>query len=165
MKKLTLHNQTTVSAEGSRSNGNCKAVLCLDTGEVFSSITDAAEKHNIAMCNISNVVRGVCRTAGGKRYCYLAKASEYIPEMAARLSEFDSLKAKAAAYDAWQAQEAKRAKEEAKHNEKVARAQAKVDRRKTIRDNLLTELARAEARLVDAENDLNALNNNNLAIA
>lgn len=160
MKKLTLHNHTTVNAEGSRSNGNCKAVLCLDTGEVFSSMTDAAEKHNIKMCNISNVIRGKCRTAGGKRYCLLDKATEYLPEMASQLQEIGTLRAKAAAYDAWQTEQEKARREKEQHDAAVNKAQDRVNKRKAICERIEAELLRATARLMDAENQLNALTNN-----
>lgn len=163
MTNLTLHNHTTVSAEGSRNNGNCKAVICLDTGEVFSSMTDAAEKHGIKMCNISNVIRGKTRTAGGKRYCLLSKVTEHLPEMASAIQEVNSLRAKAAAYDAWQVEQAKAREAKEKHDAAVNKAQDKVNKRKAICERIEAELLRATARLMEAENQLNALKGNESA--
>lgn len=50
------------------------AIICLDTGEVFDAIVDAAEKYQISHQNITKVCKGERPRAGGKRWAYFKKA-------------------------------------------------------------------------------------------
>lgn len=47
-----------------------KKVINLDTGEVFDSIQDAADKYNLKHTHISRVCRGGRKTTGGFRWAY-----------------------------------------------------------------------------------------------
>lgn len=46
------------------------AVICLDTGEVYSTIAEAATAHCIGRTHISACCRGLQKTTGGKRWTY-----------------------------------------------------------------------------------------------
>lgn len=46
----------------------CIAVECIETGETFRSMTDAAEKYNTHRSEIRKVIDGVRITAGGYRW-------------------------------------------------------------------------------------------------
>lgn len=39
---VKIQNSSEIKAEGIHRNANAKPVICLDTGEVFASVTDAA---------------------------------------------------------------------------------------------------------------------------
>lgn len=52
------------------------AVLCLDTGEVFDTITDAAEAYGLRRSAVSACCRGAQRTAGGKLWQYIKQEAE-----------------------------------------------------------------------------------------
>ena len=47
-----------------------KSIVCVETGEVFCSITDAAEKYGIDKSSITKVCNGNRKTAGGMRWKY-----------------------------------------------------------------------------------------------
>ena len=48
-----------------------QAVRCKDTGEIFNTIKEAADKYGICRANISRVCRGLQNTAGGFRWEYI----------------------------------------------------------------------------------------------
>ena len=58
MATLNIHNETNIEAKGTHTNKNAKPVICIDTGEIFVSLTDAAERYGTTVDNISNAVRG-----------------------------------------------------------------------------------------------------------
>lgn len=45
-----------------------KRVFCNETKEVFDSIREAADKYNICAPNITNVIKGKAKSAGGKTW-------------------------------------------------------------------------------------------------
>lgn len=47
-----------------------RGVVCVDTGEQFEAICDAADKYNISHQNIISVCRGKRKSAGGHRWEY-----------------------------------------------------------------------------------------------
>lgn len=48
-----------------------KKVQCIDTGEIFISITEAANKYCIDAGNIGRVCRGERKSCGGYQWRYL----------------------------------------------------------------------------------------------
>lgn len=54
---------------------HCRLVLCVDTDEVFPSIREAAQRYGIGEDAISQCCRGRQKTAGGKRFAYLANTA------------------------------------------------------------------------------------------
>ena len=87
MKKIIITNESTMTAEGKRSNGNCKPVLCIDTGVVYASVMDAAEKNGVHFITISMACLGKTKTCKGKRYCFVADMSEHYEEIAQYIRE------------------------------------------------------------------------------
>jgi len=59
-------------------NCNARAVICLDTGEVFGSVAEAAKAYgkNPRGSTISRVCRGAAKTYLGKRWAYLGEAEK-----------------------------------------------------------------------------------------
>lgn len=47
-----------------------KPIICVETGETFSSITEAADKHNVTIGAISRVLRGKSGTCCGLHWSY-----------------------------------------------------------------------------------------------
>lgn len=115
---ITISKANQVKVQGHRTNGNCKPVYCINTGEVFASVTDAAEKHSVAIGNLSAALTGKSKTCHGKRYCFIVDVTHHLDEIAehTRIREV-----KVQAYDAEKAaEEAKR-----KANEDYERHKAK----------------------------------------
>lgn len=169
MTTLKLHNETTIKANGVHVRGNSKAVLCIDTGEIFASQTDAAEHLGVHPANVSNVLLGKQRTCKGMHLCYLSKADEHLESITGRIREMQALEEKAAAWDAFVArQEEERraaarrieeaARAERERQEKIAKANEKLERRREIVRRLQAQLSEATERVMEVERELEALN-------
>ncbi len=51
--------------------GHWKRVICIETGEVFCSVTEAGNRYKVGGCHISSVCRGKRKTAGGFTWRYV----------------------------------------------------------------------------------------------
>lgn len=78
---ITIQQHSIIKGKGKRTNGNTNAVLCISTGEVFTSCTDAAEYYGIAPTNLSVVCRTPNRTANGKKFCYIKDINNHLHEV------------------------------------------------------------------------------------
>lgn len=167
MKKINIHDKADIHAEGILSTKHCKPVICVDTGEVYTSATDAAEAAGVSIGNMSSHLTGRYRTVKGKRYCYLSKVTESLDTIVTRLRETSSMEADAQKWREHQAEQEKlrklqeeqrKAKEQ--HDAKVAKARAKVERCNEICNRIEAQLAEAESNLVNAMHELNVLEGN-----
>lgn len=68
-------------------NGNCKAVFCITTGEVFCSTHDAAKKIGAHQSAISAVCIGRIRTTKNMRFCYVSDMTSHILEIATHIQD------------------------------------------------------------------------------
>ena len=80
-----------------------KAVMCLDTGEVFTSAKECADIKHFPYANFSLKLRGGKPAVDGKLYCYVAEMSYYAGEIQDRIykkakMEYDAAKLTLAAY-------------------------------------------------------------------
>lgn len=178
-KTINIQNEANIKAEGKLSGGNCKPVVCLDTGDVYTSCMDAAASVGVHFTAMSAHLRGKTRTVHGKRYMYLSRVSEGLDAIVTRLRETAAVEADAKKWQAYQAEqeairkaeeerieaerkaEEKRLEEERKAMEKrekeIAKADAKVERCRAIRDRIAAQLAEAERNLMNAEMEREAL--------
>ena len=99
-KTITITEKATASAQGKLSGARCKPVLCIDTGEIFSSVFDAAEHYGVTGSSVSQVCNGKLKTTSGKRFCFISRTSEHIDDIVSRIKANEEVLAKAAAYDA-----------------------------------------------------------------
>ena len=100
-KNITVQREAFITGEGKRTNGNCNAVLCIDTGEIFSSGTDAAEKFGVTQANMSRACRNKGSRTAGHRFCYVKDINEYVDSISNAIN-------KANAYDILVARDATR---------------------------------------------------------
>ena len=167
-KTINIQNEANIKAEGKLSCHRCKPVICIETGEVFTSATDAAEKAGMTLTAMSNHLVGKTRAAKGKHYCYLSRATENLDAIVTRLRETSAVEDDARKWREYQAEqeairiaEEKRLEEERKAEEKrkaeIAKADAKVERCQTIRDRIAAQLAEAERNLMAAQIEREAL--------
>ena len=146
-----------MQAEGKLSGRKCKPVICLETGEVFSSMTDAAEYTEVTTATMSNHLTGRYRSVKGKHYCYLSRVSESLDTILARLRETAAIEEDAKRWKAYEAeQEAKRIAEQ-KRQEAIAKAKEKVARAQGIHDTLAAKYREALNTLAQAQRELEAL--------
>ncbi len=82
MTTIKLQNDTIIKAEGIRTNGNCKAVFCITTGEVYSSALDASEANNLHPSAVSRLIANNGKCRNGKRFCYVSQIVEHLDEIA-----------------------------------------------------------------------------------
>lgn len=168
MKNITIHENANINAEGKLSSKHCKPVICLETGEVFSSVTDAAEAIGLSAQNLSTHLTGKKKSFGGKHYCYLSKATESLDAIVTRLRETSAMEEDARKWREYQAEqeairkaEQKRIDDERKAKEQyeaaIAKARAKLERCTTMCERLESDLLRAEERRMEAEKELNNL--------
>lgn len=156
-KTINMQHEANIQAEGKLSGRKCKPVICLETGEVFSSMTDAAEYTEVTTATMSNHLTGRYRSVRGKHYCYLSRVSESLDTILARLRETAAIEEDAKRWKAYEAeQEAKRIAEQ-KRQEAIAKAKEKVARAQGIHDTLAAKYREALNTLAQAQRELEAL--------
>lgn len=95
MKKVIISNHSEVTAKGKLNSRKCKPVICIDTGVVYTSVTDAAMANGTTSSAISGSYTGKSKTANGKRFCLVSNMSEHYEEIAERMREMYAVYAKA----------------------------------------------------------------------
>ena len=156
-KTINMQHEANIQAEGKLSGRKCKPVICLETGEVFSSMTDAAEYTEVTTATMSNHLTGRYRSVKGKHYCYLSRVNESLDTILARLRETAAIEEDAKKWKAYEAeQEAKRIAEQ-KRQEAIAKAKEKVARAQGIHDTLAAKYREALNTLAQAQRELEAL--------
>lgn len=100
-KEITIQRKAIIRGKGKSCNANTNAVLCISTGDVLTSCTDAANHADVTVGFMSNVCRGYSASAKGKKYCYVKDINEHLDEVA------ESIR-KANMYDEFMTKEEKR---------------------------------------------------------
>ena len=134
MKNITIKEAAKIDAKGNLNSKRCKPVICIDTGEVYTSATDASNANGTTVGSISTVCLGKTKTANGKRFCYVQDFPEHLADITARISSmnkgYEEMASKAAAYDAILAEQ--KAKAKAEEDARKAKEKAEIDRQKAI---------------------------------
>ena len=165
---INIQHEANIKAKGEHTQKNAKAVICIETGEVYASAMDAAAQVGAHITTISAVCLGKIRTYKGKHYCYLSRVNENLDSIVTRLRETSAVEEDAKKWQAYQAeQEAIRKAEEErleairraeeKRQAEIAKADAKVAKCTEIRDRLAAQLEEAERNLMNAEIEREAL--------
>lgn len=81
VKDVTIQEEADVTANGTRTNGNCDPVMCISEGMYFASMTDAAEHYGVSQSQISYACKAVGRTAGGNTFCKISDLHMHLPEL------------------------------------------------------------------------------------
>ena len=162
MKKTTVNiqHEANINAEGKLNGGNCKPVVCIDTGDVFTSCFDAAESIGVHFSAMSSHLRGKTRTIHGKRYMYLSRVSEGLDTIVTRLRETSAMEEDAKRWREYQAEQEAIRKAEEKRAENIANLEAKLARQREICERIEAELLRATERMMETETELNTLKGN-----
>lgn len=124
MKNITITKQADAQAIGYRSNGNCKPVFCITTGEIYASATDASEKLGVSLTVLAHAASGRLKTCKGKRYCYVQHIMQHLEEIAENTRVREE---KVAAYDKIVGKE-KRLQELGARKAKLASMKAKLEK-------------------------------------
>jgi predicted transcriptional regulator len=125
---INIQKCANVTVIGHRDHGNCKAVCNITTGEIYSSVSDAAEILGATQAAVSQCVLGITNTCKGMRLCYLSKITEHLEE----ITEQNRIRyAKAKAYDEQTPRydEIRKTREIiAKRKDKMAQNQERIDK-------------------------------------
>lgn len=160
MKTINIQNEANIKAEGNLNCYRCKPVICIETGEVFTSITDAAEKAECSMQNISAHLMGKTRSVKGKHYCYLSRVSESLDAIVTRLRETAAVEEDAKRWKAYQAEQEAIRKAEEKRQAEIAKAAEKVAKLTASAQDLEAKWHKVMAELTEAEKAFEALQDN-----
>lgn len=137
---INIQKCSNVTVNGHHSHKNCKAVYCIDTGEIYASALDAAAANGVTQSPMSSTLTGKTKTCNGKRFCFVSKMMEHLEE----ITEANRIRAeKVAAYDA-----------EIERRGVIAKAHAELNKHKANVEELRRKLEEATALMTDAENEL-----------
>jgi hypothetical protein len=156
---------TLTEANGTRTNKNCKQVICLDDGRVFASCLDAAEAMEVDQSAMSACCLGKIRSVKGKHFCYASHSSENLDMLTAQIRFMSEKMAEMEADAAIgrvmrEEQEAKRKSEEAHlkaiddARENIVKANNKLERRKRMMERKEADYMMAIGRYTEAEKEL-----------
>lgn len=146
MKKITVQNAAIMSATGSHTNKNAKPVICIDTGEVYTSALDAAEANGVSIHAMSKHCLGKSKKCGGKRFCYVKNVGEHLEDLTTYIM---LLVQKASKYDALTAhtRELKEAEQNlVKYEEKYAALSEELQKTANLITETKTKIATLKAK-------------------
>jgi cobalamin biosynthesis protein CbiD len=153
-KTINIQDKANIQAEGKLNSRHCKPIICLETGEVFTSVTDAAEKFKCSAQNLSSHLTGKrSKTIKGKHFCYLSRATENLDTIVTRLREASSDAEDARKWRAYQAEQEAIRKAKEDHEAAVEKAKNKIEYRQKIYSRLEQRLKEAAIRVVEAEKE------------
>lgn len=157
MKQINIQHEANIDAKGNLNSKHCKAVVCLETGDVYSSATDAAEATGVTLSNMSCHLTGRTRSVKGKHFCYLSRVSESLNVIVTRLRETAAIESDAKKWQAYQAEQEAARKAEEKRLDNIRKAEERVARLTSKCDEYNAKLVEAANALMDAQMELEAL--------
>lgn len=157
---INIQNEANIKAEGKLNCHRCKPVICIETGEVFSSVTDAAEKLGVLPNNMSMHLTGRTRTIRGRHFCYLSRTMESLDVIMERLRKTAAMEEDARKWREYKAeQESKRKAEEKRQNE-IAKLKEKIAKANERAEQYNAKWVDAVNEANDLEKELEALLDN-----
>lgn len=96
MTKIHIQKEGFIKASGVHNRKNNKPVMCITTGEIYASVSDAAYANGASFGAMSWACCGKTKKCQGKRFCFVANVTEHLDEIAECLRIRE---AKAIAYD------------------------------------------------------------------
>lgn len=64
---------------------NAKPVLCIDTGLIYASLTDAAEDIGVSVTALSSCLRGKTNSCKGMSWCFVKESANHIDDITGRI--------------------------------------------------------------------------------
>lgn len=168
MKNIHIQDKANIKGNGVHTFPNAKPVVCIETGEVFTSVLDAAAAAGVTDSSMVCHLKGRVKTCKGKHYCYLSKTNENLDAIVTRLRETSAMEEDAQKWRAYQAEqeairkaEQKRLDDERKAKEEyeaaVEKAKNKIKRCYKIFDRFEQQLNKAALRITEAETEYREL--------
>lgn len=66
---------------------NAKPVLCIDTGLIYASLTDAAEDIGVTVTALSSCLRGKTNSCKGMSWCFVKESANHIEDITGRIRQ------------------------------------------------------------------------------
>lgn len=165
---INIQNEANINATGKLNCHRCKPVICIETGDVFTSVADAAAHVGVNQGNMSQHLRGKLRTIKGKHFCYMSRATESLDAIVTRLRETSTMEEDARKWREYQAEqeairkaEEKRIADERKAKEmyeaSVQKALNKIERRYKMLERAKQAVNDIARRIIEAEKEYEAL--------
>ena len=66
---------------------NAKPVLCIDTGLIYASLTDAAEDIGVSVTALSSCLRGKTNSCKGMSWCFVKESANHIEDITGRIRQ------------------------------------------------------------------------------
>jgi hypothetical protein len=156
-KTINIQDKANIQAEGKLNSRHCKPIICLETGEVFTSVTDAAESIGCAAQNLSTHLTGKKKHVKGKHFCYLSRANESLDAIVTRLREASAMEDDAQKWRAYQAEQEAIRKAKEEREAAIEKAKNRVAYRHKICSRLEEQYNKAMARAMEAEKEYEEL--------
>lgn len=150
-REIIIQKEATVNANGNTYSRHTKPVICLTTGETYTSCQDAAEANGVHFSSMSLHCSGKSKTCNGKRYCYVVDLPNHLEELSMTLQ-------KCSGYLAEMEEKERRAKEEEKFRLEALKAEEK--RQKELakeEERKQKAIAKAEKNIARREEKLNSV--------
>ena len=64
---------------------NAKPVLCIDTGLIYASLTDAADDVGVTVTALSSCLRGKTNSCKGMSWCFVKESANHIEDITGRI--------------------------------------------------------------------------------
>lgn len=159
IRNIILSDKVTANAVGPRTNGNCKLVFRLNDMELYTSVTDAAEKNNIHPVQMSMHLHNADHVfRNGKKFCLYSDLPKYFNKIHEYMSAMETDKADAEKWRAHEAEQEEIRKAEEKRQQKIHALNLRIETHKRMRESYLDKanksaacIAKLEAELADLE--------------
>jgi predicted transcriptional regulator len=159
---IIINNAASCNAIGEQRNKNAVPVYCITDNKIYASVADAAIALGVTQGAVSQQLTGRTQTVKRKRFCRLNEVNEHLDEITQvcemRRNYIFELEAKAAQWDAYQAQLAAEAEAKAKakeaHERAVANKQAEIESIRYVRKEQQAQVDRLRLELGEAERAL-----------
>ena len=167
-KTINIQNKADINAEGKLNSRHCKPVICIETGEVFTSVSDAAHAIGVHSPDMSAHLTGRKRSIKGKHFCYMSRVAESLNAITTRLRETSAMEEDARKWREYQAEQERIRKEEEKrlederkakemHEANIQKAIARIQRRHKMLERAKQQVDDITRRIMEAEKEYEAL--------
>lgn len=149
---INIQNASNVFVEGHRSRRNCKPVMSITTGEVYASLSCAAEANEISQPTLSWLIanNGKSRKTG-KKFCFVADIMEHLDEITNNQRE---LVRKATAYDEIMDLQQKQHDEMIAKETAIREAEERIAKNRKLCEELQAQLEAETASIITMEREL-----------
>ena len=129
---IIIHNKATMKATGIHTKCNNKPVICIDNGNRYASVTDAAKAAGVHPVTMSCHLHGKTSRCADLRWSFMAHVTEnadaILDELSKANAKLAAQESEMAEYRAWKLEQEKIRKAKEIHQQLIAKANARIER-------------------------------------